>query len=87
MKHHVLFPLASAVLAGMLFAGCGGSSSADCSDTNQAAGCPFHGGDAGAMKANTNRDWWPNQLDLSVLRQHSEKSNPLGEDFNYREAF
>ncbi|WP_211323774.1 catalase/peroxidase HPI [Sediminitomix flava] len=35
----------------------------------------------------TNRDWWPNQLDLSVLRQNSGMSNPMGEDFNYREAF
>ena len=35
----------------------------------------------------TNRDWWPNQLDLSVLRQHSELSDPMGEDFNYTEAF
>lgn len=37
--------------------------------------------------ATTNRDWWPNSLDLSVLRQHSEKSNPYGEDFDYQEAF
>lgn len=35
----------------------------------------------------TNRDWWPNQLDLSVLRQHSELSNPMGENFNYAKAF
>jgi catalase-peroxidase len=35
----------------------------------------------------TNRDWWPNQLDLSVLRQHAPASNPMGEDFDYREAF
>lgn len=35
----------------------------------------------------TNKDWWPNQLDLSVLRQHSAMSNPMGEDFDYREAF
>ena len=34
----------------------------------------------------TNRDWWPNQLDLSVLHQ-SPRSNPLGEDFDYAEAF
>jgi catalase-peroxidase len=34
-----------------------------------------------------NRDWWPNQLDLSVLRQNSPLSNPMGEDFNYAEAF
>jgi catalase-peroxidase len=35
----------------------------------------------------TNKDWWPNQLDLSVLRAHSPRSNPLGEDFNYAEEF
>ena len=35
----------------------------------------------------TNKDWWPNQLDLSVLHQHSPLSNPMGEDFNYAEEF
>ncbi|MEE4418898.1 catalase/peroxidase HPI [Streptomyces bugieae] len=35
----------------------------------------------------TNRDWWPNQLDLQVLHQHSPQSNPMGEDFNYAEEF
>ncbi|MGE3704760.1 MAG: catalase/peroxidase HPI, partial [Vicinamibacterales bacterium] len=35
----------------------------------------------------TNRDWWPNQLDLSVLHRHSPLSNPVGADFEYREAF
>lgn len=36
---------------------------------------------------NTNMEWWPNRLDLSVLRQHSELSDPMGENFNYVEAF
>ena len=35
----------------------------------------------------TNRDWWPNSLDLNVLRQHSELSDPMGEAFDYKEAF
>jgi catalase-peroxidase len=35
----------------------------------------------------TNRDWWPNQLDLSILRQHSEHSNPMGVGFDYEKAF
>jgi catalase-peroxidase len=35
----------------------------------------------------TNRDWWPNQLDLSILRQHSELSNPMGVGFDYEKAF
>ncbi len=34
-----------------------------------------------------NEDWWPNRLDLSVLRQHSELSDPMGDDFDYAEAF
>jgi catalase-peroxidase len=35
----------------------------------------------------SNRDWWPNQLRLEILRQHSSKSNPMGEDFNYAREF
>jgi catalase-peroxidase len=42
---------------------------------------------AKAHRPQTNRDWWPNQLDLSVLHQHSSLSNPLGEDFDYAEEF
>ncbi|MDG1747686.1 MAG: catalase/peroxidase HPI [Bacteroidia bacterium] len=38
-------------------------------------------------KAKTNKDWWPNQLDLSVLRQNSEKANPMGDTYDYRKAF
>jgi len=40
-----------------------------------------------APRPRTNRDWWPNQLDLSVLHQHSPKGNPLGEGFDYRKEF
>ena len=35
----------------------------------------------------TNREWWPNQLKLDMLHQHSTKSNPMGEDFNYAKEF
>jgi len=35
----------------------------------------------------TNRDWWPNQLNLDILHQHGSKSNPMGADFNYAEEF
>ncbi|MGA2794688.1 MAG: catalase-peroxidase, partial [Roseiarcus sp.] len=35
----------------------------------------------------SNRDWWPNQLNLKILHQHSALSDPLGKDFNYAEAF
>jgi catalase-peroxidase len=38
------------------------------------------------QRPRTNRDWWPNQLDLNVLRQHSERGNPLGSDFDYKAA-
>ncbi len=38
-------------------------------------------------RPHTNQDWWPNQLDLQVLSQHSERSNPLGESFDYAAAF
>jgi catalase-peroxidase len=38
-------------------------------------------------RPHTNQDWWPNQLDLSVLRQHAPASNPLGGDFDYTEEF
>jgi catalase-peroxidase len=40
-----------------------------------------------AHTSHTNRDWWPNQVDLSVLHQHSPLGNPMGEDFDYAEAF
>jgi len=59
-------------------------------DSNDISKCPFHNG---SMKQNVggggtrNRDWWPNQLKLSILRQHSSLSNPMDEDFKYAEAF
>ena len=40
-----------------------------------------------ATRPMTNRDWWPNQLDLQVLHQHSPRSNPMGEGFNYAAEF
>ncbi|HEY0637059.1 MAG TPA: catalase/peroxidase HPI [Pseudonocardiaceae bacterium] len=40
-----------------------------------------------ATRPHTNKDWWPNQLDLQVLHHHSPRSNPMGEDFNYAQAF
>jgi catalase-peroxidase len=47
--------------------------------------CPVHHHTAGG--STTNQDWWPNQLNLDILHQHSFKSNPMGEDFNYAEEF
>ena len=51
--------------------------------------CPFHGGalKQTAGSGTRNRDWWPNQLKLNILRQHTSISNPMGEQFNYAEAF
>jgi catalase-peroxidase len=58
-------------------------------DPGNAAQCPFSGGAIrrSAGDGTRNRDWWPNQLKLSILRQHSSLSNPMGEAFNYAEAF
>jgi catalase-peroxidase len=51
--------------------------------------CPFHGGELkqSAGGGTSNRDWWPNQLKLNILRQHSSLSNPLDEKFNYAKEF
>ncbi|HTP98562.1 MAG TPA: catalase/peroxidase HPI [Casimicrobiaceae bacterium] len=48
------------------------------------AKCPFH---PAAGSGTTNQDWWPNQLRLDLLHQHSSKSDPMGEDFDYAEEF
>ncbi|MFP5111406.1 catalase/peroxidase HPI [Bacillaceae bacterium C204] len=50
--------------------------------------CPFHGSTTSSKSSGTsNRDWWPNQLNLNILHQHDRKSNPMGEDFDYAEEF
>jgi len=46
--------------------------------------CPFNHAAGGGT---TNRDWWPNQLNLKILHQHSSLSDPMGEDFDYAKAF
>jgi catalase-peroxidase len=58
-------------------------------DSNAAAKCPFMGGAPShtAGQGTTNKDWWPNQLKLNILRQNAEKSDPMGQDFNYAKAF
>jgi catalase-peroxidase len=48
------------------------------------AKCPFH---PAAGEGPSNRDWWPNQLNLKILRQNSPQSDPMGEDFDYAEEF
>ena len=54
-------------------------------NSNNESKCPVVGLSAG--KGTSNRDWWPNKLNLHILRQHSPKSNPMGNDFNYAEEF
>ncbi|MBN2499233.1 MAG: catalase/peroxidase HPI, partial [Anaerolineales bacterium] len=50
--------------------------------------CPVHGGSNPIAGGGTsNRDWWPNQLNLNILHQNSSLSNPMGDDFNYAEEF
>ena len=52
------------------------------------AKCPFAAAHAtAAPRARSNRDWWPDRLDLKVLHQHSARSNPMGERFDYAEEF
>ncbi|WP_310231075.1 catalase/peroxidase HPI [Brevibacillus nitrificans] len=51
--------------------------------------CPFSHGSTTSHhpSATSNKHWWPNQLNLSILHQHDRKSNPMGEDFDYTEEF
>ena len=67
------------------------STSNDPSNTPSAGKCPFHAETStptqSAGGGTGNRDWWPNQLRVDLLNQHSNRSNPLGENFNYREEF
>ncbi|HQY21548.1 MAG TPA: catalase/peroxidase HPI [Ignavibacteria bacterium] len=49
--------------------------------------CPFTGARNIGSGGRNNTDWWPNQLKINILRQHSSLSDPMGEDFNYAEEF
>ncbi|MBN8572813.1 MAG: catalase/peroxidase HPI [Candidatus Kapabacteria bacterium] len=56
--------------------------------SNDMSKCPVHGAKHSVAGSGTrNRDWWPNQLKLNILRQHSSLSNPMGGNFNYAEEF
>ena len=58
-------------------------------NVNDVSGCPFHNGAIRetAGGGTKNRDWWPNSLNLGILRQHSALSNPMDAGFNYAEEF
>lgn len=58
--------------------------------SNDISKCPFHNGEmdfAAAGSGTANKEWWPSTLSLDILRQHSNKSNPMGEDFDYATEF
>ena len=57
--------------------------------SNEESKCPVTGKSSSQVAGSgpSNRDWWPNQLNLKILHQHSAKSNPMGSDFNYAEEF
>ncbi len=65
------------------FAAAAGAAVPDTQANPAESKCPFTGG----AHTHTNRDWWPNQLDLRVLHQHSALSDPMGEDFDYAKEF
>ncbi|MDM1554641.1 catalase/peroxidase HPI [Chryseobacterium indologenes] len=59
-------------------------------DLNDISKCPFHNGKmkkSVAGEGTQNKDWWPDQLRVDLLRQHSSLSNPMDQDFDYAEAF
>ncbi len=66
-----------------------GSVLSEVNNENSAAKCPFSSGalQKSAGGGTRNRDWWPNQLKLNILRQHSSLSNPMDKDFDYAKAF
>ena len=80
-------------VAALMLASCSSSPKESNDDMANDTSCRFgfdklkSSGEVIKSEGNTNRDWWPNQLDLSVLRQNSSLSNPMGDDFNYAEQF
>ena len=88
MKIKYVIPVAMLMLAS-----CSSTTKESTNDMANDASCPFgfdklkSSGEVIKSEGNTNRDWWPNQLDISVLRQNSSLSNPMGDDFNYAEQF
>ena len=54
---------------------------------NEDSKCPVHHNPAASGGGTSNRDWWPSQLNLNMLHQHSSMSNPMGEEFNYADEF
>ncbi|SMQ69546.1 catalase-peroxidase [Altererythrobacter xiamenensis] len=60
----------------------------DAKTGEMSGGCPFHGdGGVRSLLGRTNRDWWPDSLNLEILTQEGKSADPHGEDFDYAEAF
>ena len=55
----------------------------DAKTEDRSAGCPVNAG----RRPRSNRDWWPSQLDVSILHRNSPKSDPMGRDFDYAAEF
>ena len=49
--------------------------------------CPVTGHTSTSSSGTSNKDWWPNQINLKLLQQHSEKINPMNPGFNYKQEF
>ena len=83
------FPIGGFCLI-VIFRGCFGSPLVKTHPISQSMSteskCPFNHGQMAGFTP-TNRDWWPNQLDLGILHQHTADSNPMGEDFDYSKEF
>ena len=83
------------ILVTILISSCASSETTNdkMASTQSKGKCPLHfgfnqtSGLTTSNQGNTNRDWWPNQLDLTILRQNSYLSNPMGEKFSYTNAF
>ena len=60
----------------------------DAKTGEMSGGCPFHGGsELRSLFGRTNRDWWPEAMQLDILTEEGKSANPYGEDFDYAEAF
>ena len=89
MRYQNKIGLVSATALVLVLAACGGASeNAAAPATKDINAASVHTNAAvQTSKAKSNAFWWPEQLDLAPLRQHAAESNPLGEDFDYAEAF
>ncbi|MGB3721366.1 MAG: catalase/peroxidase HPI [Pacificimonas sp.] len=55
--------------------------------TSEMSGCPMGHGEARSLLGRSNRDWWPDSLQLEILTQHGQSADPMGENFDYAKAF